>query len=214
MTLASTMDALVQQVSSCFTKPSFQTFCVIAAGWLLGHGRRTVTHVLLAGDGLRHKTVSGDHRFFSQARWSVDQVGRVVLQLVLKCIPRDAPLVVAVDDTLNRKTGKRIWAAVDGDTAIDASPPSGLPTCQQRGDLLPCVLQQARVPLLQLLEALDRPLQGLQSRLIPAGDPRLGILLRPTTLRAANSPGGRARAATAFTRRHPRRVPATAIALP
>jgi len=84
---------------------------VIAAGWLLGHGRRTVTHVLLAGDGLRHKTFSCYHRFFSQARWSVDQVGRVVLQLVLKCIPSDAPLVVAVDDTLNRKTGKRIWAA-------------------------------------------------------------------------------------------------------
>jgi hypothetical protein len=111
MTLASTMNALVQQFSSCFTKPSFETFRVMVAGWLLGHGRRTVTHVLLAGDGLSHKTFSCYHRFFSQARWSVDQVGRVVLQLVLKCIASDAPLVVAVDDTLNRKTGKRIWAA-------------------------------------------------------------------------------------------------------
>ena len=111
MTLPSTMDTLVQQFSSCFTKPSFQTFCIIAAGWLLGQGRRTVTHVLLAGDGLSRKTFSCYHRFFSQARWSVDEIGHVVLQFVLKFIPKDAPIVVAVDDTLNRKTGKRIWAA-------------------------------------------------------------------------------------------------------
>jgi hypothetical protein len=105
------MHAVLQQLSSCFTKPTFQTFCIVAAGWLLGQGRRTVTHVLLAGDGLSRKTFSCYHRFFSQARWSVDEIGRVLLRLVLTFIPKDAPVVVAVDDTLNRKTGKRIWAA-------------------------------------------------------------------------------------------------------
>ena len=111
MTLTSTMDASIQQFASCFTKPSFQTFCVIVSGWLLGRGRRVVTRILLAGDGLKVKTFSCYHRFFSQARWTVDAVGRVVLGMVLKFIPEDAPIVVAVDDTLNRKTGKRIWAA-------------------------------------------------------------------------------------------------------
>ena len=67
--------------------------------------------LLLVGDGLKIKTFSCYHRFFSQARWTVDAVGRVVLGMVLKFIPEDAPIVVAVDDTLNRKTGKRIWAA-------------------------------------------------------------------------------------------------------
>lgn len=111
MTLTSTMDASIQQFASCFTKPSFQTFGVIVTGWLLGHGRRVVTRILLAGDGLKVKTFSCYHRFFSQARWTVDAVARVMLALVLKFIPDDAPIVVAVDDTLNRKTGKRIWAA-------------------------------------------------------------------------------------------------------
>ncbi len=111
MNLASTMEASIRQFSGCFTKPSFQTFCVIVAGWLLGHGRRTVTRVLLAGDGLQRKTFSCYHRFFSQARWSVDGIGRVVFGRVLKFIPEETPIVVAVDDTLNRKTGKRIWAA-------------------------------------------------------------------------------------------------------
>jgi len=105
------MNASLQQFSLCFTHPSFQTFCTIVAGWLLGCGRRTVTRVLLAGDGLSHKTFSCYHRFFSQARWCVDDLGRILLRLVLKFIPEDAAVVVAVDDTLNRKTGKRIWAA-------------------------------------------------------------------------------------------------------
>jgi hypothetical protein len=105
------MEASIRQFSSCFTKPSFQTFCVIVTGWLLGHGRRVVTRILLAGDGLKVKSFSCYHRFFSQARWAVDAIGRVLLALVLKFIPEDAPIVVAVDDTLNRKTGKHIWAA-------------------------------------------------------------------------------------------------------
>ena len=111
MTLTSTMEASIQQFASCFTRPSFQTFSVIAAGWLLGHGRRVVTRILLAGDGLTVKTFSCYHRFFSQARWAVDALGRVVFQMVLKFIPEDDPITTAVDDTLNRKTGKSIWAA-------------------------------------------------------------------------------------------------------
>ena len=111
MILTSTMEASIQQFASCFTRPSFQTFRVIAAGWLLGCGRRTVTHVLLMGGGLKTKTFSCYHRFFSQARWTVDSLGRVIVAMVLAFIPKDAPIVAAVDDTLNRKTGKRIWAA-------------------------------------------------------------------------------------------------------
>ena len=45
MNLTSTMDASIQQFASCFTKPSFQTFRVIVAGWLFGGGRRTVTQL-------------------------------------------------------------------------------------------------------------------------------------------------------------------------
>ncbi len=74
MNLTSTMDASIQQFASCFTKPTFQSFRVIVAGWLLGSGRRTVTHLLLAGGGLKIKTFSCYHRFFSQARWTIDSM--------------------------------------------------------------------------------------------------------------------------------------------
>jgi hypothetical protein len=105
------MEASVLQFASCFTQPSFQTFGVIVTGWLLGNGRRVVTRILRAGDGLEVKSFSCYHRFFSRARWSPDQIGRVMLGLVLKFLPPNAPIIVAVDDTLNRKTGRHIWAA-------------------------------------------------------------------------------------------------------
>lgn len=59
MTIASTMEASIPQSSSCFTKPSVQTFCVMVAGGLPGRGRRTVTRVLPAGEGLKRKTTMG-----------------------------------------------------------------------------------------------------------------------------------------------------------
>lgn len=111
MFLVSSMDGLVQQFARCFTEPSFRTFSVIVTGWLLGRRRRTVTGVLLAGKGLEHKTFSCYHRFFSQARWTVDSLGRVLLELALPFMTDRAALVVAVDDTLTRKTGKRVWGA-------------------------------------------------------------------------------------------------------
>jgi hypothetical protein len=111
MILPSTMEALLQQFVSCFTQPSFQTYCVIATGWLLGDGRKVIARILRAGDGLEIKTFSCFHRFFSQARWSPDLIGRVILGLLLTFIDPNASIVAAVDDTLTRKTGKRIWAA-------------------------------------------------------------------------------------------------------
>ena len=99
MNLTSTRNASIQQFASCFTKPSFETFRVIVTGWLLGSGRRTVTHVLLMGGGLKIKTFSCYHRFFSQARWTVDSIGRVIVTMALKFIPQDAPIVAAIDDT-------------------------------------------------------------------------------------------------------------------
>lgn len=111
MYLVSSMDGLVQQFSCCFTEPSFRTFTVIVSGWLLGRCRRTVTGVLLAGNGLQHKTFSCYHRFFSQARWTTDSLGQVLFECALTFVPKGTALVVAVDDTLTRKSGKRIWAA-------------------------------------------------------------------------------------------------------
>jgi DDE superfamily endonuclease len=63
---------------SCFTAPSFRTFCGLLTGLVAGAGPRMVCG-MLSGAGLS-RVWSHDraHRFFSRARWSPQQVGLVL----------------------------------------------------------------------------------------------------------------------------------------
>jgi len=47
--------------------------------------------------------------FFSRASWIPEKLGKYVLKLVLKLLPKDARIVLTVDDTLCRKSGAQIW---------------------------------------------------------------------------------------------------------
>ena len=102
---------LLQGFSPCFTAPSFQTFVVLAGGWVLNLGRHTVTATIRAANAVGWKHFSSFHRFFAAASWLTDEVGVAVLRLVERHIPKDQPVLVAVDDTLGRHTGKKIAAA-------------------------------------------------------------------------------------------------------
>jgi len=49
------------------------------------------------------------HRFFSQAAWSIDQVGLALARLIVdRLVPAGVGLQVAVDDTLFRRRGKTV----------------------------------------------------------------------------------------------------------
>lgn len=50
------------------------------------------------------------HRFFSAARWSVDELGLKVAEVIVdRLLAADAPLVVVVDDSLLKRRGRRIF---------------------------------------------------------------------------------------------------------
>lgn len=94
----------------CFTAPSFATFSALTLGFVAQIGRHTVTGCLQAAGlaGVWHHARA--HRFFSQARWSADALGLILLDLVVaKLVPAGAPLLVAVDDTLLRRSGRKVF---------------------------------------------------------------------------------------------------------
>jgi hypothetical protein len=93
----------------CFTAPTFRTFQALVAGFLTQPGQRTVTGMLVGARlaGRRHHDLA--YRFFATARWSADQLGLVLLDLICATlVPPGAPLVVAVDDTLWHRTGRKL----------------------------------------------------------------------------------------------------------
>src|SRR5215218_9736482 len=83
----------------------------LACGFLAQTGPRTVTGMLL---GARLSGVwSHDraHAFFARARWSADQLGLGLVDLLAAVLDQDAPLRVVVDDTLMRRSGRKVFGA-------------------------------------------------------------------------------------------------------
>jgi hypothetical protein len=103
---------LLVRFTPCFTAPTFATFQAMVAGFLTQPGQRTVTGMLLGARlaGRRHHDLA--YRFFATARWSADQLGLVLLDLIATTlVPPGAPLHLAVDDTLWRRSGPRLHGA-------------------------------------------------------------------------------------------------------
>jgi DDE superfamily endonuclease len=109
--LPSPFVGLLAAFEPCFHAPSYRTFQWVVAGWIHCLGRRTITAVAVASGGVDRCHISVFHRFFSRATWSLDALGQVVFRLALTWIPADQPLVVLIDDTLARKTGKGVSLA-------------------------------------------------------------------------------------------------------
>jgi hypothetical protein len=95
-----------------FTVPSFRTFTMLACGFLAQTGKRTVCG-MLAGAGLsRIWPHDRAHWFFARARWDPDDLGLAAAKLVVALlVPAGQPVTVAIDDTLFRRRGKKVWAA-------------------------------------------------------------------------------------------------------
>ena len=111
-TLPGALTRVLTAFRPCFTAPTFQTFTMLVAGLLAQPVRRTVCG-MLTGAGLAQLWQhSRAHRFFSTARWSAHQVGLVVADLIVThLVAEDAPITLAIDDTLFRRRGKKVHAA-------------------------------------------------------------------------------------------------------
>ena len=83
---------------------------VLLAGALLAPARRTVAAALRATGRADAPQFHRYHRVLSHARWSGLAVGRALLALLVAAFAPDGPLVFGIDETLERRRGKRIAA--------------------------------------------------------------------------------------------------------
>jgi hypothetical protein len=94
-----------------FSKRVWQNVQVLLIGAILAPGRRTVSSALRAMGLDRHKGFHRYHRVLSHARWSSLKTSRVLLGLLVEMlVPEGDPLVVGIDETLERRWGKKISA--------------------------------------------------------------------------------------------------------
>jgi DDE superfamily endonuclease len=79
-------------------------------GAMLAPGKRTVTSCLrILGLSREHHFVNY-HRVLNRARWSGREASRILLRLLVTRFASAGPIVLGIDDTIERRRGKRIQA--------------------------------------------------------------------------------------------------------
>lgn len=109
--LPSSLNELLLLLAPCFTRPTSQTFRAMLVGQISQTGVRTVCGMLVGArlSGVWHHCRA--HRFFSHARWDPDELGlRLAVLICERLLAPGVPVLVAVDDTLLHRLGRKIHA--------------------------------------------------------------------------------------------------------
>jgi hypothetical protein len=102
---------VLRHFERCFSAQVWDWAQILVVGAILAPGQRTVAAILRVM-GLRDEAqFQNYHRVLSRARWSSRALSRTVLHLLVAAfVPADAPIVVGLDDTIERRRGAKIAA--------------------------------------------------------------------------------------------------------
>ena len=100
----------MQPFSVCFTTAVWRHVLVLVAGALLAPGRRTVTATLRIMGLDQAPGFAVYHRVLSLGRWSSRALAHRLLLLLVAAFVPTGPVVVGVDDTIERRWGAKIKA--------------------------------------------------------------------------------------------------------
>ncbi len=107
--LPESLAALLSAFVIAFTRPTFEHLQVLVTGPLLTSGRRTVAAALRAVGLGEERHFTTYHRVLNRAVWSPLCLSRILLQLrITAFLTPDAPLVLLIDGTLERRWGPKI----------------------------------------------------------------------------------------------------------
>ena len=104
------MIRVLDPFSPLFSKRIWHHVQVLLAGAILTPGKRTVASALRALGLGEERRFCRYHRVLSRASWSSRQAGCVLLELLVEVFVPEGPLVLGIDETLERRRGKKIHA--------------------------------------------------------------------------------------------------------
>ena len=93
-----------------FSDRVWQQAQVLLLGAILAPGKRTVTSCLRIIGLSQERHFVNYHRVLSRARWSGHAASRLLLGLLVRRFVPQGPIVLGIDDTIERRRGKRIQA--------------------------------------------------------------------------------------------------------
>ncbi len=93
-----------------FSRPTLKNIQVLLIGAILCHRSRRVSNVLRVMGLSSEGNFSKYHHVLSRAKWDSLMLAKIMLGLLVKLLPESWPILIAVDETLERRRGKKIKA--------------------------------------------------------------------------------------------------------
>jgi hypothetical protein len=102
--------AVILCFAPLFRERSWRHAEVLLVGGILAPGRRTVASILRIAGLSRERRFVTYHRVLNRAAWSGRAAARVLLRLLLEAFVPAGPVILGLDDTIERRRGRRISA--------------------------------------------------------------------------------------------------------
>ncbi len=109
--LPAEMIVVLAPFAQLFSEPVWRHAQVLVVGAILAPGKRTVSSCLRVMGLAWEKHFTNYHRVLNRAKWATLQASKILLGLlVLGFVPPGATIVLGADDTVERRSGRKIKA--------------------------------------------------------------------------------------------------------
>jgi hypothetical protein len=110
LTLPQTIATVIGAFASMFSTRLFEHAKLLLVGAILAPGKRTVTSVLRVMGRSHDQHFQNYHRVLNRAQWSTLRGGRILLRMLLRVFAPMGPIIIGIDETIERRRGERIAA--------------------------------------------------------------------------------------------------------
>jgi hypothetical protein len=108
--LRSEYTTILTAFAGLFSKRVWQRVQILLLGAILAPGQRTVTAILRIMGLSEEKHFQNFHRILNRAIWSSHEASRVLLSMLVAAFAGFGPVVLGLDDTIERRRGAKINA--------------------------------------------------------------------------------------------------------
>jgi hypothetical protein len=102
--------SVIALFASEFTCPTWEKMKILFVGAILCRGARQISRILRVMNLSGERNFSKYHRVLSRAQWNGLVLSRILFGLLVSLLPKSWPILIAVDETLERRRGKKIKA--------------------------------------------------------------------------------------------------------
>lgn len=102
--------AVLAAFASEFSRPTLKNIQILLTGAILCRGARRISSILRVMGLASESNFSKYHHVLSRAKWDGLMLAKIMLGLLIRLLPASWPVLIAVDETLERRRGRKIKA--------------------------------------------------------------------------------------------------------